>query len=158
LSDGGVHSRLDQLQVLPFAIFLQVMFSQFIFYIKLLRVSFEYYFLLFHNCTVLQQLLRGSAEHGVKKIRVCIPTDGHDVLDGSSVRFVQTLEKDLVQLQEQGVDAQIASGGGGRMYVTMDRHKVSTCMLCKIMGILHRSPENIMMICSFESNQLFVSL
>lgn len=82
LSDGGVHSRLDQLQL----------------------------------------LLKGSVEHGAKKIRVHILTDGRDVLDGSSVGFVETLEKDLAQLREKGVDAQIASGGG-RMYVTMDRYE-----------------------------------
>ncbi|CAN6246158.1 unnamed protein product [Urochloa humidicola] len=82
LSDGGVHSRLDQLQL----------------------------------------LLKGASERGAKKIRVHILTDGRDVLDGSSVGFVETLENDLLQLQEKGIDAQIASGGG-RMYVTMDRYE-----------------------------------
>ncbi|KMT19975.1 hypothetical protein BVRB_1g000010 [Beta vulgaris subsp. vulgaris] len=82
LSDGGVHSRLDQLQL----------------------------------------LLKGSAVHGAKKIRVHILTDGRDVLDGSSVGFLETLENDLVQLRERGIDAQVASGGG-RMYVTMDRYE-----------------------------------
>lgn len=52
-----------------------------------------------------------------------ILTDGRDVLDGSSVGFVETLENDLAQLREKGIDAQIASGGG-RMYVTMDRYEV----------------------------------
>lgn len=82
LSDGGVHSRIDQLQL----------------------------------------LLKGAAEHGAKRIRVHILTDGRDVLDGSSVGFVETLEKDLTNLREKGIDAQIASGGG-RMYVTMDRYE-----------------------------------
>ncbi|KAK9125897.1 hypothetical protein Scep_014743 [Stephania cephalantha] len=82
LSDGGVHSRLDQLQL----------------------------------------LLNGASEHGAKRIRVHILTDGRDVLDGSSVGFVETLENDLAKLREKGVDAQIASGGG-RMYVTMDRYE-----------------------------------
>ncbi|KAL8143167.1 hypothetical protein V2J09_016199 [Rumex salicifolius] len=82
LSDGGVHSRLDQLQL----------------------------------------LLKGAAEHGAKRIRVHILTDGRDVLDGSSVAFVETLEKDLAKLCEQGIDARVASGGG-RMYVTMDRYE-----------------------------------
>ncbi|KAK9723789.1 hypothetical protein RND81_05G025400 [Saponaria officinalis] len=82
LSDGGVHSRLDQLQL----------------------------------------LLKGTAERGAKKIRVHILTDGRDVLDGSSVGFVETLEKDLAELRKKGIDAQIASGGG-RMYVTMDRYE-----------------------------------
>ncbi|XP_039847551.1 2,3-bisphosphoglycerate-independent phosphoglycerate mutase-like isoform X1 [Panicum virgatum] len=82
LSDGGVHSRLDQLQL----------------------------------------LLKGASERGAKRIRVHILTDGRDVLDGSSVGFVETLESDLSQLREKGIDAQIASGGG-RMYVTMDRYE-----------------------------------
>ncbi|KAF3970699.1 hypothetical protein ACB098_09G097700 [Castanea mollissima] len=82
LSDGGVHSRLDQLLL----------------------------------------LLKGSGEHGAKRIRVHILTDGRDVLDGSSVGFVETLENYLAELREKGIDAQIASGGG-RMYVTMDRYE-----------------------------------
>ncbi|GAB2213753.1 hypothetical protein Drorol1_Dr00018067, partial [Drosera rotundifolia] len=82
LSDGGVHSRLDQLQL----------------------------------------LLKGAAERGAKRIRVHILTDGRDVLDGSSVGFVETLEGGLAKLCEAGVDARIASGGG-RMYVTMDRYE-----------------------------------
>nr|ACG36195.1 2,3-bisphosphoglycerate-independent phosphoglycerate mutase [Zea mays] len=82
LSDGGVHSRLDQLQI----------------------------------------LLKGVSERGAKKIRVHILTDGRDVLDGSSIGFVETLENDLLELRAKGVDAQIASGGG-RMYVTMDRYE-----------------------------------
>ncbi|XP_062207245.1 2,3-bisphosphoglycerate-independent phosphoglycerate mutase-like [Phragmites australis] len=82
LSDGGVHSRLDQVQL----------------------------------------LLKGASERGAKRIRVHILTDGRDVLDGSSVGFVETLESDLSQLREKGVDACIASGGG-RMNVTMDRYE-----------------------------------
>uniref|UniRef100_A0A7C9E098 phosphoglycerate mutase (2,3-diphosphoglycerate-independent) n=1 Tax=Opuntia streptacantha TaxID=393608 RepID=A0A7C9E098_OPUST len=82
LSDGGVHSRLDQLQL----------------------------------------LLKGCVERGAKRIRVHILTDGRDVVDGTSVKFVEILENDLAKLREQGVDAQIASGGG-RMYVTMDRYE-----------------------------------
>ncbi|KAL8474116.1 hypothetical protein ACS0TY_030816 [Phlomoides rotata] len=82
LSDGGVHSRLDQLQL----------------------------------------LLKGVGERGAKRIRVHILTDGRDVLDGSSVGFVETLENDLAKLREKGVDARIASGGG-RMHVTMDRYE-----------------------------------
>ncbi|XP_027170171.1 2,3-bisphosphoglycerate-independent phosphoglycerate mutase [Coffea eugenioides] len=82
LSDGGVHSRLDQLQL----------------------------------------LLKGASERGAKRIRVHALTDGRDVLDGTSVGFMETLENDLAKLREKGIDAQIASGGG-RMYVTMDRYE-----------------------------------
>lgn len=68
-------------------------------------------------------MLKGASERGAKRIRVHFLTDGRDVLDGSSVGFVETLEKDLAELQAKGIDAQIASGGG-RMYVTMDRYEV----------------------------------
>lgn len=81
LSDGGVHSRTDQL---------------FLF-------------------------IRGAAERGAKRIRVHVLTDGRDVPDGSSVRFVSELEEVLKSLPA-GVDAKIASGGG-RMRVTMDRYE-----------------------------------
>ncbi|CAN0902184.1 2,3-bisphosphoglycerate-independent phosphoglycerate mutase, partial [Linum grandiflorum] len=82
LSDGGVHSRLDQVQL----------------------------------------LLKGASERGVKRVRVHILTDGRDVIDGTSVGFVETLENDLAKLREKGIDAQVASGGG-RMHVTMDRYE-----------------------------------
>ena len=48
--------------------------------------------------------------------------DGRDVPDGTSVKFVEQLEKDLEALE--GCDAKIASGGG-RMHVTMDRYEVT---------------------------------
>ena len=51
--------------------------------------------------------------------------DGRDVPDGTSIGFVEQLEKDLAELQAAGVDAKIASGGG-RMAVTMDRYEVET--------------------------------
>ncbi|KAF5782506.1 putative phosphotransferase (phosphomutase) [Helianthus annuus] len=82
MSDGGVHSRLDQLQL----------------------------------------LLKGASDRGAKRIRVHVLTDGRDVVDGSSVGFAETLEKDLAELRGKGIDAQVASGGG-RMYVTMDRYE-----------------------------------
>ncbi|XP_035842276.1 2,3-bisphosphoglycerate-independent phosphoglycerate mutase-like [Helianthus annuus] len=72
MSDGGVHSRLDQLQL----------------------------------------LLKGASEHGAKRIRVHVLTDGRDAVDGSSVGFAETLEKDLAELRGKGIDAQVTSGGG----------------------------------------------
>ena len=55
--------------------------------------------------------------------------DGRDVPDGTSIGFVEQLEKDLAELQAAGVDAKIASGGG-RMSVTMDRYEVGTRPAC----------------------------
>ena len=72
--------------------------------------------------------MKGASERGAKRIRVHILTDGRDVLDGSSVGFVETLENDLAQHREKGVDARIASGGG-RMYVNMDRYEVHSHLI-----------------------------
>lgn len=82
LSDGGVHSRTDQL----FAI------------------------------------IRGAAQRGAKRIRVHVLTDGRDVPDGSSIKFVKELEDVLAEVSAVGCDGKIASGGG-RMGVTMDRYE-----------------------------------
>ncbi|PNW82060.1 hypothetical protein CHLRE_06g272050v5 [Chlamydomonas reinhardtii] len=88
LSDGGVHSRADQL----------------------------------HGC------LRGAVERGAKRVRVHILTDGRDVPDGSSIRFVEELEAVLAELRGKGCDIAIASGGG-RMQVTMDRYEADWSMV-----------------------------
>mmetsp|Transcript_20693 Transcript_20693/g.37063 ORF Transcript_20693/g.37063 Transcript_20693/m.37063 type:complete len:493 (-) Transcript_20693:423-1901(-) len=85
LSDGGVHSRADQL----------------------------------YGC------VKGAAERGAKKIRIHLLTDGRDVPDGSSSRFVEELEGVLAGLN---CDAKIASGGG-RMYATMDRYEADWPMV-----------------------------
>lgn len=77
---------------------------------------------------LVQLLLKGASERGAKRIRVHALTDGRDVLDGSSVGFMETLENDLAKLREKGIDAQVASGGG-RMYVTMDRYEVYPIIL-----------------------------
>ena len=71
--------------------------------------------------------------------------DGRDVPDGTSVKFVEQLEKDLESLE--GVDAKIASGGG-RMHVTMDRYEVCPpSAACLLRGTASRwpGPANILM-------------
>lgn len=69
-----------------------------------------------------QKLLFGAAKHGAKRIRVHFLTDGRDEPDGSSKPNVELLEADCAKIREQGVDIQVASGGG-RMGVTMDRYE-----------------------------------
>lgn len=64
-----------------------------------------------------------AAERGVKRIRIHTLTDGRDTEDGSSVKFMEQLQKDVGELQEKGCDAKVASGGG-RMCTTMDRYEV----------------------------------
>uniref|UniRef100_A0A061R7T5 phosphoglycerate mutase (2,3-diphosphoglycerate-independent) n=1 Tax=Tetraselmis sp. GSL018 TaxID=582737 RepID=A0A061R7T5_9CHLO len=82
LSDGGVHSRLNQLE----------------------------------------QILDGAAKSGAKRVRIHILTDGRDVEDGSSAKFVAQLKAKCEELTKSGMDTKIASGGG-RMGVTMDRYE-----------------------------------
>ena len=65
-------------------------------------------------------LLRLPAGHARLPCRVHVLTDGRDVPDGSSLRFISELEAVLAELAEAGCDGKIASGGG-RMGVTMDR-------------------------------------
>lgn len=83
LSDGGVHSRDNQLY----------------------------------------PIIEHAAKDGAKRIRVHVLYDGRDVPDGSSAKFTSDLEAVLAKVRaESGCDAQIA-GGGGRMFVTMDRYE-----------------------------------
>ncbi|GAB4815974.1 hypothetical protein N2152v2_003020 [Parachlorella kessleri] len=82
LSDGGVHSRTNQLYA----------------------------------------MIRGAVARGAKRIRVHVLTDGRDVPDGSSKKFIEELEGVLKEVEGKGCDGKIASGGG-RMGVTMDRYE-----------------------------------
>lgn len=81
-SNGGVHSRLDQLY----------------------------------------GIIKGAIKAGARRVRVHTLTDGRDVQDGSSVKFVAEVRDFCKEVSVDGVDARIASGGG-RMYVTMDRYE-----------------------------------
>jgi len=67
-------------------------------------------------------IIRGAAQRGAKRIRLHVLTDGRDVPDGSSIKFISELEEVLKEATAAGCDAKIASGGG-RMGVTMDRYE-----------------------------------
>ena len=84
LSDGGVHSRYDQLQ----------------------------------------HIVNGALEHGVRRIRFHVLSDGRDVDENSAVAWVARLQKDIDawNAEHAGCDLRIASGGG-RMKTTMDRYE-----------------------------------
>lgn len=71
-------------------------------------------------------LIRGLAINGkAKRVRVHILTDGRDVPDGTSVEYVEELEREIAGITAESggaCDIKIASGGG-RMFVTMDRYE-----------------------------------
>ena len=74
------------------------------------------------RCLQVYKLVNGCVERGMKRVRLHLLTDGRDVADGSSVKFIGEVQEFLKGLGD-GVDGAIASGGG-RMQVTMDRYEV----------------------------------
>ena len=75
-------------------------------------------------------LLRQAHAEGVKKAYVHILLDGRDVPATSAPEYVDMLEKVLAELNTEGCDYAIASGGG-RMQVTMDRYEANWAMVEK---------------------------
>jgi len=75
-------------------------------------------------------LLRQAKEEGVKKAYCHILLDGRDVPATSALEYVEMLENVLRELNTDGCDYAIASGGG-RMQVTMDRYEANWGMVEK---------------------------
>ena len=75
-------------------------------------------------------LLRQAHAQGVKKAYCHILLDGRDVPATSALEYVDMLEKVLSELNTEGCDYAIASGGG-RMQVTMDRYEANWAMVEK---------------------------
>ena len=73
-------------------------------------------------------LLRQAHAEGVKKAYCHILLDGRDVPATSAPEYVEMLEKVLSELNTEGCDYAIASGGG-RMQVTMDRYEANWSMV-----------------------------
>ncbi len=80
------------------------------------------------NICHLFSLLRQAKAEGVKKVRCHILLDGRDVPATSALEYVDMLEDVLKQLNTDGCDYAIASGGG-RMTVTMDRYEANWSMV-----------------------------
>lgn len=66
-------------------------------------------------------MLRECAKDGVKRVRLHILLDGRDVYEKSAPQYIEKTESVLKELNAQGCDYRIASGGG-RMVTTMDRY------------------------------------
>lgn len=70
----------------------------------------------------LKAMLIQAKKQGVKKCRIHILLDGRDVGESSALEYVRPFESFLQDLNNDGTDYAIASGGG-RMRVTMDRYE-----------------------------------
>jgi 2,3-bisphosphoglycerate-independent phosphoglycerate mutase len=88
LSDGNVHSHIDQVAA----------------------------------------LIRRLAQEGIKKVRIHALADGRDVDPQSYERYLRQLDEVLQEVRLQGLDAEVASGGG-RMRITMDRYEADWKMV-----------------------------
>ena len=82
------------------------------------------------NISHLIALLKQAKAEGVKKAYCHILLDGRDVPATSALEYVGQLEAVLAELNEEGFDYAIASGGG-RMQVTMDRYEANWAMVEK---------------------------
>ena len=80
------------------------------------------------NISHLIALLRQAHAEGVKKAYCHILLDGRDVPATSALEYVSQLEAVLAELNSEGCDYAIASGGG-RMQVTMDRYEANWAMV-----------------------------
>ena len=68
------------------------------------------------------KMIENAAESGVKKVNVHILLDGRDVPETSAPEYINKLEDFLGKYKSEGLDYNIASGGG-RMITTMDRYE-----------------------------------
>lgn len=80
------------------------------------------------NISHLFSMLEEAKKEGVSRARVHILLDGRDVPATSGLVYVEQLEKKLAELNGDGFDGRIASGGG-RMKVTMDRYQANWGMV-----------------------------
>ena len=82
------------------------------------------------NISHLLAMLKQAKAEGVKKVYCHILLDGRDVPATSALEYVGQLEDVLAELNTDGCDYAIASGGG-RMQVTMDRYEANWGMVEK---------------------------
>lgn len=73
------------------------------------------------NIHHLIELIKGAKREGIKRVRAHVLLDGRDVPATSALTYIDMLEDAMAQLNDDGFDARIASGGG-RMKITMDRY------------------------------------
>ncbi|MFP4363499.1 MAG: 2,3-bisphosphoglycerate-independent phosphoglycerate mutase [Spirochaetia bacterium] len=82
------------------------------------------------NIAHLKAMLREAKKEGVQNARVHTLLDGRDVGETSALEYIEPFEEFLSELNADGVDYRIASGGG-RMQITMDRYGANWDMVRK---------------------------
>jgi 2,3-bisphosphoglycerate-independent phosphoglycerate mutase len=80
------------------------------------------------NVGHLRKMVEKAKEDGVKQVRIHALLDGRDVGETSALEFIDPFEQFLSELNKDGFDARIASGGG-RMVITMDRYNADWSMV-----------------------------
>ena len=78
----------------------------------------------------LKAMLVRAKLDGVKTARIHILLDGRDVGETSALDYVDPFEAFLKEINTDGYDAAIASGGG-RMFITMDRYEADWQMVAR---------------------------
>ena len=76
----------------------------------------------------LKGMLKQAAKEGVQTVRIHTLLDGRDVPPTSALEYVVPFEAFLAELNTDGRDYAIASGGG-RMNITMDRYEADWSMV-----------------------------
>lgn len=76
----------------------------------------------------LKAMVVQSKKEGLKTVRIHVLLDGRDVPATSSLDYVLPFESFLKDINTDGFDARIASGGG-RMNITMDRYEADWSMV-----------------------------
>lgn len=80
------------------------------------------------NISHLKAMIAQAKNEGVARVRIHILLDGRDVGETSALEYIDPFEAFLAELNGNGFDARIASGGG-RMTITMDRYEANWAMV-----------------------------
>jgi len=78
----------------------------------------------------LKALIEHAKQDGIKRVRIHALLDGRDVGETSALEYIDPFEEYLQELNSDGFDGRIASGGG-RMVITMDRYNANWDMVKK---------------------------
>jgi len=76
----------------------------------------------------LKAMIVQSKKENVKRVRIHTLFDGRDVEKTSALKYIDSFEEFLKNLNDSNFDARIGSGGG-RMWITMDRYSADWSMV-----------------------------